>query len=627
MRFNLQVLVLLVLSLASIALLDQVGPAIAQVPVVRPPSFIEIYQQPLEPPPGYTINVTAIVSCSRPISHVVLHFRTAKRNETFAMLWVGGNSTYASYYANIPPQPVNEAVAYHLVAIDVSGFQGTSGERQFIVKKDTTPPSLELQFAPHSVISADIGPTSFSAVAIRTVISDTGTGVRDVLLRFSNSSKSSTPLDGATFYGPLPRNVSLNLITGDGYYGTWEGVIPVMANGTRVIYEVEARDFAGNPSSLRYHYDVASPPNPDANLQIVLEKLDLVTKTMTVRIVLTVNYASRAPLDRLQANVVQTSYNGIFGNMFMTLTRQSGYFYQGVLEEPFPLAPGFTENLYPFDYYYAGFEIGLWLDGLNDSNFRREFYVSGPPRLIFDQQILINKTSTDSGYTHISLLARLDRKPSLINPIMQAIYSVFFLLGMTAWLPYRRNYLQPRLTILTGLFTFVVLLYFTVSRILEELGLANIIGLAVPLVLLMALVWSIAIFLAASLMAARAVRFNRISSKAKVGKHILNIVLSFTALAITSFFSQPELVMWGQSASFDYLLPLRLVWGITSSALWNIFEVKTAVLMGLFTPACLLILFDVVQHRSLISNHFRSHSEKTPEDKSPPASGIEMSCT
>jgi hypothetical protein len=278
----------------------------------------------------------------------------------------------------------------------------------------------------------------------------------------------------------------------------------------------------------------------------------------------------------------------------MNVTSLGGYQYLGALVWKVPLEPAITQNLYPFDAYFVAFNVTLAVDGLTPNKTSIGFYLWSPPSQLFNNQTYWSGVSTNGFLTRVSIALILDRKPTLIVPIMQPIYAIYVLLGLTAWLPYRRKYLDARITFLSGLFTFVVVLFFTVNQVLQQ-QVGSIIGLPLPLLMLMGLVWCTVIFLATSLISAR--MFERTKTcNALIATHLLNFGLSFVALVVISWFSQPELITNGLSAAFS--LDLGKI--ISTSVLWNLGQVGDVILVGLFGPAILLIGYDLFRERSSI---------------------------
>jgi hypothetical protein len=117
--------------------------------VIRPPVVVAV-NTPLEPPPGYEVNVTATVnSYPRTTSNVYVRYwsSNAPTNRTVSMVFVEGNATYGSFFAKLPSYPEMTRVTYSVVAIDTSGFEGQSDPHTFTVKADRTPPSFAVIYS------------------------------------------------------------------------------------------------------------------------------------------------------------------------------------------------------------------------------------------------------------------------------------------------------------------------------------------------------------------------------------------------------------------------------------------------------------------------------------------------
>ncbi|MGP8070502.1 MAG: hypothetical protein ACLP5V_11490 [Candidatus Bathyarchaeia archaeon] len=598
---------ILALILTSLFILNLIHPALAQAPIVRPPSFLETTQQPEATPPGFPINITAVVNSSRPISKVELQFSSSDGSGTISMVVLSGNATLATYFGVIPAQLLNSNVSYYVTAVDQSGFQGTSPIHEFLVEKDTTPPSVQIYSHAHSILSSEIEPTSLTETAIDAAAQDSGTGVKYVIIRYSDLIHQSS-LYVANYSLPVPHNATTKLVEGDRYNGIWEGVIPIMPNNTFVIYEMQAVDFAGNVGSDREAYPVSALPSwiPNVDVQIELENLDPASQNMTVRVAITASFIGNPMTPSFAVHidqVVPTSLRYLVAETDLNVPNEGGDFYEGVWVLKLPLAPGLTQNLFPFD-YYVGFNVTIFLDGLTNKNANCEIFATGAPRLEYDRQLVTNTTSVGMGFGFTqTIIYRFDRKPNLLNPIMQVIYTVFVLLGVIAWIPFRGKGLELRIMVLSGLFTFVILLFFTVNQILQQQGITNLTGLPMPLTLLMGQVWSIAAFIAVSLFVSSITPVTLRPRTIGFGKHGLNLILAASALWITSFMSQPSIVL-GQGV--NYLQdPSSVIFG---STVWFLPQVRGIVLAGLFGPSILYVIMDAFWKRSILKTRLKSRS-------------------
>jgi len=401
------------------------------------------------------------------------------------MVYVEGNETLALFFATLPANDEGTVVTYRIVANDSSGFRSESEPTVYSVRPDISPPQFVASYShlPYNQ-PPNIPITNWTQVQVRFNITDSGSGVKRAILRYSNSSDLS------------PRfltDVEMDRTDGDRYDGSWVGIIPQMASGTNVTYTALAYDFSGILGEWfdNASYTVGTPPHPRAIVFITLEGLDLVSKNITLSLQVGAEFASPYPADRLWCYATRL---GESVHTDFTIARNGGFWYQSSFKWTTRLPD--TTRLYPFDKYRIGFELELWMPGLNKSN-TEIYFLPGLVGLGFDNTVITNQTESDGRTSKVLFEFELTRKPSSIDPIMWAIYALFFMLGSTAWLPVSREHLANRLRIFVGLFTFVVLLLFTVTNILRDLGISEP---SVPQVALVSLTCSIVVFAAGSLM-------------------------------------------------------------------------------------------------------------------------------
>jgi hypothetical protein len=457
---------------------------IASADVIRPP-VVSAVNTPLEPPPGYEVNVTATVnSYPRTISNVYVRYwsSNATTNQTVSMVFVEGNATYGIFFARLPSYPEMTRVTYSVVAIDTSGFQGQSDLHTFTVKADRTPPSFAIIYSFRGYQDSPLTP--WTQVEVKYDVIDSGSGVNQVVVRFSNASDPNHSLSLSS---------ALHLTQGDRYNGNWSGLIPKMnVNGT-VYYSTTATDFYGNmiTSDLDHYPVYALSEVAYANVQVVATDLNLQSRALRTYVFLTGYYPSKDVPEALYVNIRTTSPS--YGQAILRLNRVSGFYYEGSMTINSTIQPG----LYPFDSYQLELMIQINAPGLQPRNVTVDYLQTFPFATQFDQ--LVQKNGTDvevAQYGEVQILSHvlLTRKSSLIDPLMSFIYAVFFIIGSVEWL--ETEDLKRRLEIFLGLFTFLVVLFFTYAQNLEKLGVS---GSSVPLPLLISLVWSVTALLATNL--------------------------------------------------------------------------------------------------------------------------------
>jgi hypothetical protein len=306
--------------------------------------------------------------------------------------------------------------------------------------------------------------TRWTDVQIGFRVSDSGSGLRNVTLRYSNSSD----LDASPSW-----TAEMHLLQGDNYDGNWTVLLRPEIKGIAIFYQPEGYDFCGNKRyGEKRGYDVQNLTSPRADIQITVDDLDFASKLMTIGIVCTISYAS--PYDAFLLQIEQGFGSGYCWNVNAThfsIPRVGGFFYQGTLKWRTRMAGAI--NFYPFDSYIIDLHMKLLLSPLDKNSARIVFVFYGPLSLLFDYNVPRNQTESLQDGVNMFFVASVTRKPSLISPIMQPIYATFFVLGSIALLSFRRDDLSNRLRILIGLFTFVVILFFTITRILQDAGLSE----------------------------------------------------------------------------------------------------------------------------------------------------------
>jgi hypothetical protein len=541
---------------------------------IKAPTILSFGHEPLEPPPNYPVNVTATISSSRPLlsSGVTVSYSTSTNvNETVHMVFVEGNETLALYFGTLPSLNEGTQVTYKIVAVDSSGFRGESTLASYMVKRDLTSPSFESEGPAQPYPNPNVSLTNQTEVQIVVRISDSGTGVRNATLRYSNSSNPRA----LTW-----RTVEMHLAEGNRYVGNWIAVLPVMNNGT-VIYEPEAYDFANNRGiGWKMSYDISNPPMPTAEIQITLDNLDFASKLMTIGIVCTITYAS--PYDAFLLDLQQGIGYGEYwiNNTQMIVPRAGGSFYQGVLKWRTPMVG--AVNFYPFDSYILDLRMRLWVSGLDRNNTRVAFPFFGLMSLTFNSAVRTNQTETGPNGPNMHFAVLITRKPNLTSQAIastQVVYATFFVLGSTALLTFRREDLVNRLRILVGIFTFSGILYFTIAGVLQDAGISEIVGLALPQALLLGLMWSIGVFVVGSLIGLLLEESGRLRRYRMLKVHSLSLSLSAVALLVIIYYSQTSVL--GQARNF-----------------LEIDEIRNFVVGGLFYAAVGKVLTDFWRHRA-----------------------------
>jgi hypothetical protein len=219
----------------------------AQSIVIRPPKITNVRNTPLDPPPGYSVNVTASVnSYPRSISQVLLIFSSSldRLDHTIHMVPVTGNDTTGLYLGTIPSNTSVSGltVTYFVTASDSSGFEGRCEPRTYVVQPDQTSPTFTGEYSAEGYLDTPI--LNSTSVEVLFNVADSGSGVRRVFVLYSNITDPNHN---------LRATVDLSIAEGDRFDGLWTGLIPPMSNGT-VIYEAKAVDFSGNVGDSSQSY-------------------------------------------------------------------------------------------------------------------------------------------------------------------------------------------------------------------------------------------------------------------------------------------------------------------------------------------------------------------------------------
>lgn len=578
---KLRVLILILLVVAGGHVLE-----FSEAVIIHPPSILNVSQSPLEPPPYQSVNITALVGSPRPIDEVTLNcFSSTGINESIRMVLVEGNDTYANFLGTIPPKSEGTVVTYKITVVDSLGFRGESDSETFIVKRDLTAPWFAWWYvAPYGRVRdfpmtisdlENLGEqesrttiTDWTPADVIFNITDSGSGVSGANLKFSNSTEANA----------LPSEmIEMRMSWGDRYNGIWIGIVPAMAVGTNVRFWVESHDFNGNArTSEEDDYWVESEGPPAAWVRVSIEDLDLVARNATIKVSVSAHLPYRSPpgpqplivtiygyrpFRYLAGPQPARKYSARIGFCEDHAPSGFGYSCQLTLTVPFDGDP----RMYPFDSYLVPVNVTFWyypgegLNGLNPSNLRIDQDYDLDLIQTFDSSIVSNQTEVQTYGREIlvSTTFRLVRKPSLIDPVMQSVYAVFFVLGSTVWLPLRRKHLASRLGVYVGLFTFVVALLFTATPILERAG---IFGASVPVILLMSLPWSIGAFILGALLFSFAeedllLSHNHLRARLDTG---LSFILPTIAVGAIMYFQQPIGISGGILGIREVFVPTLL---------------------------------------------------------------------
>jgi hypothetical protein len=557
--------------------------------VIKAPIVTNVVNTPQSPPPGFSVNVTANVnSYPRSIAQVRLIYSSSSNplNHTIQMVFVSGNETTGLFFGIIPSNvSVNGVtVAYFVVGIDSSGFEGISKPNSFVVQPDHMPPTFTVAYPARGYLDTPI--VNFTKVEVSFNLTDSGSGVRRVFVLYSNSTDPTHS---------LTNQVDLALAEGDRFDGFWTGFIPPMSNGT-VIYEAKAVDFSANMADSsqsfgRQSYEVRpiSAFRPYADIQIDVQNLNLTSRMLTVYFFISVNSPTAYAENFNFANVEvrQPSYD----YMPVAIPRESGFLYQKSYARDIRI---YDINLWPFDTYSIDITFDLYGLHLNASNTKVQFFLGLPTSFQFDNSTPATNIVPRIYDTEIAFHVELTRKPSLIDPFMQAIYAVFFVLGSVAWI--RPSKISRRLELFVGLFTFVVVLLFTLTQILQSEGISRFIGLTVPQALLIGLIWSVTLLASASFAFGYLIGQGRLPEIVRTHRSLFRHAFNFGLASIALFVTWYSSWIFGINQYSYFLFEIKQIW--------------VTVIAGLFAPPIIAVELDIAalasERRMTRKSSFRS---------------------
>ena len=200
-----------------------------------PPDIEELFHEPEYPEVGESVTVKAIITDVSPVSAYLYYWDNV--TETWSSVEM---TQVGEYYQAVIPGDVNvwkAHVKYYVVAVDINGNNATSEYREYFVR-DTTAPSIS------NVVYEPSTPTPVDNVTVTATVTDGGSGVRLVVLRYN--------LRGVWYEVPM-ENIGGNM---------YRAAIPAQKGGTTVEFEIVAYDYAGNDArSTTYMYTVSEWPS------------------------------------------------------------------------------------------------------------------------------------------------------------------------------------------------------------------------------------------------------------------------------------------------------------------------------------------------------------------------------
>ncbi len=200
-----------------------------------PPEIEEVFHEPEYPEVGESVTVKAIITDVSPVTAYLYYW------DNVTGTWSSVEMTQAGeYYQAVIPGDVNAwkaHIKYYVVAVDINGNNATSEYREYYVR-DTTAPSIS------NIVYEPSTPTPVDNVTVTATVTDGGSGVRLVILRYN--------IRGVWYEVPM-ENIGGNM---------YRAVIPAQKGGTTVEFEIVAYDYAGNDArSTTYMYTVSEWPS------------------------------------------------------------------------------------------------------------------------------------------------------------------------------------------------------------------------------------------------------------------------------------------------------------------------------------------------------------------------------
>jgi hypothetical protein len=444
---------------------------------------------------------------------------------------IHGIPTNGTYKGTVPPLQTNKEVQYRFDFRDDLGYSGNLIDR-FSYSKDIRQPEIN-----------DPGIRVFSPTAqikIRYRLLDYGTGITNSTIYYNVQSLE-----------PAGGKVPAYLETGDRWDGYYAAYLPAQTNGTKIHFDIEAFDYAGNSATKNSNFDVTYQTS---RLRLSTELISIDSSKLTAILKFTI-----------QGNFQDESFHNI----------QAGRMEDGLIVNPRTITYDINES--SFNNSQNPAYLNFTLAG-NPLKFPFDSYEISTVIAVQEKNIAIDSNTFDSNdfmrdnwwindgetnvsiigdETHVSREIRIGRNFFQTFGIMAPIVGGFFLLGATTILKGGINVLAAKITIVIGIFALV----FSLTPLIEEnkpftYGLYTTADGLVSALLVMTVIYAV---------------FAILSYRYNV-RHAEFDIIGFMIGIATIFLAVP--FKWAEAMPLIALIILGLGYGLLTRILWKVVKAK-----------------------------------------------------
>lgn len=421
------------------------------------PQITSVARVPVNPPPSFTVNVTCQILDKYGLTNVSLHFSIDNATETTTkMQIVDGDFFNGTFRAEIPSEPLNTYVEYHVSATDSIGYSTESLNQGYRVSYDNTPPTI--------VAVTRIKPSgdpvlSTESVEIEAVIVDEGSGVKNATLWFG---ETQDPYE-ANF-----NAVPMNRASGDDWNCTFVGTIPPYQNGSRILYFVSATDNSNNTAPQNQHTPYYVSEAPSSRLTIVIEvfNVDMNSLTATLNITFDALLPSLNEPDSLPINI-ENKFDDTLADSplyFYVNSSSQRYSYKGTVTWNVHLVG--LSNRYPFDSYYLNLTYNVDWSEPDSINFGGAWFGDFRLRNLWGDAPGSQSYNMTDEYERPVIVTTLTftRASANVLPLTLLIQVLFFVLGGTMLVD-PTEMLNERITVFLAILVFSAGFFFSLNSV------------------------------------------------------------------------------------------------------------------------------------------------------------------
>lgn len=427
------------------------------------PQIVKIYRTPLNPPPGFDVNVTCSIIDQYGLVNVSLYYtiNASSFNQATTQI-IDGDYFNGTFQGKIPAQPEGTFLTYFIEAKDSIGYITQTQNDSYTVSPDETPPTvLSLEIV--NPASKTVLPSE--SVTIMAVITDDGSGVKNATLFYGLSRDwgDTNNYNGISMY----KNSS------DAYNCSFIGIIKAQfTNQTMISYYIKATDYANNTSqdSLIKSFYVAEVTTSYMRINIFISNVD--DKTLTANATINIegllpNYDDSQPVNIQLFNGRNQGSSANFYFLQLNSSSDIGerFGYYGTWMYNFYLLgdrPG-ESNFYPFDHYFLNFTFKVFWSAPQDVSV--SIFDGDRSQNTWNIRQSQQLNTTDSYGQPILVgtveIARNTSSNGTVFPLILLVVTLFFVLGGTLLVEPAR--LNERLTVFLAIFIFGAGFFFSLG--------------------------------------------------------------------------------------------------------------------------------------------------------------------